>query len=111
MKLALESCRRKPLFIVDHAPWYACAFEWLDVDWVPLTFSIRNYIERWYRTFKERTKRFYHNFGVREGNKAIKRVERFVRLFAFWYNRMRPYETLNGETPFSSSCRYQNNDG
>ena len=85
MKLALESCRRKPLFIVDHTPWYACAFEWLDVDWVPLTFSIRNYIERWYRTFKERTKRFYHNFGVREGNKAIKRVERFVHLFAFLY--------------------------
>ncbi len=28
-----------------------------------------------------RTKRFYHNFGVREGNKAIKRVERFVHLF------------------------------
>ena len=25
-------------------------------------------------------------------------------------NRMRPHETLNGETPFSSSSRYQNND-
>jgi len=85
VKLALESCRRKPLFAVDHAPWYGCAFEWLDVDWVPLTFSIRNYIERWYRTFKEGTKRFHHNFGVREGIKAIKRVERFVHLFAFWY--------------------------
>lgn len=69
------------MFIVDHAPWYACAFEWLDVDSEPLTFSIRNYIERWYRTFKGRTKRFYHNFGVSEGNKAIKRVERFVHLF------------------------------
>jgi len=79
VKLVLESCRRKPLFIVDHAPWYARAFEWLDVDWVPLTFSIRNYIERWYRTFKERTKRFYQIFGVREGGEQGNQEGRKVR--------------------------------
>ena len=66
-------------------PMVRMRLRWLDVDRVPLTFSIRNYIERWYRTFKEGTKRFHHNFGVREGIKAIKRVERFVHLFAFWY--------------------------
>ena len=105
VKPALASCREEkpPLFIVDHAPWYPCAFEWLGVEWVPLTFSIRNYIERWYRTFKERTKRFYNNFGIRDDARAIKRVERFVHLFAYWYNRMRPHETLGGETPSSLS--------
>ena len=111
MKLALESCRRKPLFAVDHAPWYGCAFEWLDVDWVPLTFSIRNYIERWYRTFKERTKRFYHNFGVREGKRQSRGSKGSPICSHSGTNRMRPHETLNVETPFSSSCRYQNNDG
>src|SRR5690349_15168746 len=56
-----EEKRAALFFIVDHAPWYACALEWLEVDWIPMTFGVRNYIERWYRTFKERTKRFYNN--------------------------------------------------
>ena len=105
VKQALElSTKEKPIFIVDHAPWYACAFEWLGVDeWLQLTFGIRNYIERWYRTFKDRTKRFYNNFGIRDDSRAINRVERFVHLFAYWYNRMRPHETLRGATPFSLS--------
>jgi transposase-like protein len=47
-----------------------------------LTFNIRNYIERWNRTFKDRTKRFYNNFGVRDDSRAIKRVERFVHLYS-----------------------------
>ena len=66
-----------------------------------MTFGVRNYIERWYRTFKERTKRFYNNFGIRDDSNAIKRVERFVHLFSYWYNHMRPHETLGGETPSS----------
>ena len=102
-KRALELSRDRPIFVVDHAPWYASAFEWLEVEWVPLTFGIRNYVERWYRTFKDRTKRFYNNFGVRDDGRAIKRVERFVHLFAYWYNRMRPHEALKGVTPFSLS--------
>ncbi len=103
VKRALELSRDRPIFIVDHAPWYASAFEWLEVDWVPLTFGVRNYIERWYRTFKDRTKRFYNNFGIRNEEQAIKRVGRFVHLFAYWYNRMRPHETFKGVTPFSLS--------
>jgi transposase-like protein len=103
VKRALALSQDRPIFIVDHAPWYACAFEWLEVEWVPLTFGIRSYIERWYRTFKDRTKRFYNNFGIRDDDKAIKGVERFVHLFAYWYNRMRPHETLKGATPSSLS--------
>ena len=103
VKRALELSKDKPIFIVDHAPWYANAFEWVGVEWMPLTFGIRNYIERWYRTFKDRTKRFYNNFGVRNEEKAIRRVGRFVHLFAYWYNHMRPHETLDGRTPYSLS--------
>lgn len=56
---ALKTCTNaNPLLIVDHAPWYKPAFEeWLDIHYMQRTFGIRNYIERWYRTFKERTKR------------------------------------------------------
>src|SRR5712692_8057121 len=98
---ALRSCRQKPLVIVDHAPWYKYAFESLGLDWFQKTFGIRNYIERWYRTFKERTRRFYNNFPIRDPARAIKRISNFLHLFAYWYNHMRPHETLNGRVPSS----------
>src|SRR5579872_1534825 len=68
---ALKTCaNEKPLLIVDHAPWYKPAFEWLKVDFIQRTFGIRNYIERWYRTFKERTRRFYNNFPIKNEARA-----------------------------------------
>ena len=95
VKEALRSCKNEAiLMIVDHAPWYKYAFESLKLDYIQKTFGIRNYIERWYRTFKQRTRRFYNNFPIREPARAIERIGRFLHLFAFWYNRMRPHETL-----------------
>src|SRR6266849_887917 len=46
--------------------------------------------------------------GGEQGNQEGRKVRPSVHSGT---NRMRPHETLNGETPFSSSCRYQNNDG
>lgn len=91
---ALRSCSEKPILIVDHAPWYRYAFESLELEWFQRTFGIRNYIERWYRTFKERTKRFYNNFPISNEEKAIDRISKFIHLFAYWYNHMRPHETF-----------------
>jgi putative transposase len=92
---ALTSCSNgDPILIVDHAPWYKPAFEWIKVDYIQKTFGIRNYIERWYRTLKERTRRFYNNFPVRNEERAIERIGRFLHLFAYWYNHMRPHETF-----------------
>lgn len=73
---ALETCANEdPLLIVDHAPWYKSAFEWIrGINYMQRTFGIRNYIERWYRTFKQRTKRFFHNFPVRNEERGIKRI-------------------------------------
>ena len=60
-KEALKTCTNEnPLLIVDHAPWYKSAFEWIrGIEYIQKMFGIRNYIERWYRTFKQRTKRFF----------------------------------------------------
>lgn len=91
---ALRSCREKPIVIVDHAPWYKYAFESLKLDYIQRTFGIRNYIERWYQTFKQRTRRFYNNFPIRDPSRAIERISNFLHLFAYWYNRMRPHETF-----------------
>ena len=95
VKEALRSCRNKAiLMIVDHAPWYKYAFEYLKLDYIQKTFGIRNYIERWYRTFKQRTRRFYNNFPIKDPTRAAARISDFLHLFAYWYNRMRPHETL-----------------
>ena len=96
VKEALRSCKNEAiLMIVDHAPWYKYAFESLKLDYIQKTFGIRNYTSRGgYRTFKQRTRRFYNNFPIREPARAIERIGRFLHLFAFWYNRMRPHETL-----------------
>ncbi len=100
---ALAACREKPIVIVDHAPWYRYAFESLGLEWYQKTFGKRNYIERFYRTFKERTKRFYNNFPIRDPASAIDRISKFLHLFAYWYNHMRPHETLKGRVPSSLS--------
>jgi transposase-like protein len=94
LKQALQSCRNTPIIITDHAPWYRYAFDSLRLNYIQRTFGMRNYIERWYRTFKQRTKRFYNNFPIRDPARAIERISKFLHLFAFWYNRMRPHETL-----------------
>ncbi|MDA4118834.1 MAG: transposase [Thaumarchaeota archaeon] len=59
---------------------------------------MRNYVERWHRTFKDRTKRLYNNFGIRDGTRAIKRIERFAHMFAYWLNHIRPHDHLKGRT-------------
>ncbi len=94
VKEALQSCRSTPIVITDHAPWYKYAFQSLGLCNIQRTFSFRNYIERWYRTFKQRTRRFFNNFPIRDPARAIKRIGRFLHLFSYWYNHMRPHETL-----------------
>jgi putative transposase len=95
VKEALESCSNTPpLLITDHAPWYKYAFQSLRLDYIQKTFGIRNYIERWYRTFKQRTRRFFNNFPIKDPTRAIERIDRFLHPFAYWYNRMRPHETF-----------------
>ena len=94
VKEALQTCRNDPIVITDHAPWYKYALQSLGLYNIQRTFGIRNYIERWYRTFKQRTRRFFNNFPVRDASKAIERISGFLHLFAYWYNRMRPHETL-----------------
>ena len=106
MEEALKLCESKPIVMVDHAPWYNWAFEgWFggEIPWIQITHGLRNYIERWYRTFKERTKRFYNNFPIKDPNRALERITKFMHLFAYWYNRMRPHERFHNATPFSLS--------
>jgi putative transposase len=92
LRRALETCRNKPLIIVDKGPWYPEALKALGLEWVHRTFGERNRIERWFRTMKARTRRFFNNFPVRK--RPNPKIKRFIRLFALWYNFIRPHQTL-----------------
>jgi len=83
--VVLKSCKGQPVFLVDKGPWYKPAFKSLGLNSVHRTFGSRNCVERWFRTVKERTKRFWNNFR----SKDWRGVHRFVFLFAFWYNFIR----------------------
>ena len=94
----LSKCKNKPLILVDRAPWYSCVLERIGLKYQQVSKGPRNYIERWFRTLKERTKRFYNNFRSRELN--LKNVNKFLRFFVFWYNYLRIHLTL-GRSPCS----------
>ncbi len=83
--IVLKPCENQPTFLVDGRPWYKPAFKSPGLNFVHVTFGPRNTIERWFRTLKERTKRFWNNFR----SKDWRRVHRFIFLFAFWYNFVR----------------------
>ena len=92
LKRTLQTCTNKPLIVVDKGPWYPEAFQALGVEWVHKTFGERNRIERWFRTVKARTRRFFNNFPVRKT--PIFKIKLFIRLFVLWYNFIRPHQTL-----------------
>jgi transposase-like protein len=87
VKMVLEACDGKPVVLVDGGPWYPWALERYGLRWLHITFGERNSIERFYRTFKERTKRFYNNVNARRGK--IHSLEVFLDLFMLWYNHLR----------------------
>lgn len=85
MEQTLKLCESKPIVMVDHAPWYNWAFDgWYkgEIPWIQITHGMRNYIERRYRTFKERTRRFYNNFPIKDPNRALERIAKFMHLSA-----------------------------
>ncbi len=96
LKKALRLCQNKPLILVDKGLWYPDALKSLELSWAHVTTGLRNRIERWFRTLKERTRRFYSNFPSRK--RDIKCVKLFLQTFTYWYNNLRTHQTL-GKPP------------
>ena len=92
LKKALTLCLNKPLILVDKGPWYLDALQSLQLKWMHITRGLRNRVERWFRTLKERTRRFYNNFPSRK--RGIKCVKLFLETFTYWYNNLRTHQTL-----------------
>ena len=92
VKTVLATCEGKPVVLVDGGPWYPWALERYGLRWLHITFGERNAIERFYRTFKERTKRFYNNINARVAK--IRSLDVFLNLFMLYYNHLRWHQGL-----------------
>jgi len=87
VKMVLETCTNKPVVLVDGGPWYPWALERYGLKWLHITFGERNSIERYFRTLKERTKRFCNNINSRV--EGIQSLTVFLNLFMLYYNHLR----------------------
>jgi transposase-like protein len=70
------TCTNKPVFLVDKGPWYPETFQALGLKWEHRTFGEMNRIERWFRTMKARTRRFFNNFPMRK--KPVFKIKLFI---------------------------------
>jgi hypothetical protein len=61
VRKVLNTCTNRPVILVDGGPWYPRALQKYGLKRLHITFGERNSIERLFRTFKERTRRFYNN--------------------------------------------------
>ena len=96
LKKALRSCLNKPVILVDNGSWYHDALKNLRLKWKHVTRGLRNRIERWFRTLKERTRRFYNNMNARK--LGILSMKLFLNLYTYYYNNLRTHQTL-GKPP------------
>ncbi|MGQ9642080.1 MAG: DDE-type integrase/transposase/recombinase [Thermoproteota archaeon] len=57
------------------------AMKSLAAEWKHITWGLRNCVERWFRTLKERTKQFHNNFPSRK--RGIKCAKLFLETFTY----------------------------
>ena len=92
----MNSCTKQTLFITDKGAWYKQAFKSLKLKHEFVSGHDRGYIERFFRTLKERTRRFFNNFTRRKGN-VLRHIAEFCQLWALvYYNLLRYHETKRG---------------
>jgi putative transposase len=94
VKRVLDTCVGTPVVLVDGGPWYPWALNRYGLKWLHITFGERNAIERFFRTMKERTRRFYNNLP----SDRMDNLESFLNLFMVWYNHLRRHQGL-GRVP------------
>jgi transposase-like protein len=90
LKRVLETCTNKPVVLVDGGPWYPWPLDRYGLKWLHITFGERNAIERFFRTMKERTRRFYNNLP----SDRLDNLESFLSVFMLWYNHLRKHQSL-----------------
>jgi len=92
LKRALMVCEGKPVLVTDGGPWYRWPAQRLGLRHEVLSGGIRNSIERWFSTLKDRLRAFDCYFPTR----GLRSIENFCRAFRFFYNRCRWHLSFKG---------------
>jgi transposase-like protein len=110
-KQIVKLYKKKPeVVVVDGGPWYRDALNQLEIRRQVVCGGIRNYIERWFETLKDRLRNFDVYFphkkpGVidiyRCRQENFKHVINWLYAFVYYYNRIRRHMNLGGRTPFN----------
>lgn len=90
LRRVLDACTNKPVVLVDGGPWYPWPLNRMGLRWLHVTFGERNAIERFFRTLKERTRRFYNNLT----SERLDNLQSFMDVFMVWYNYLRRHQGL-----------------
>jgi len=100
---------KKPeVVVVDGGPWYRDALNRLGIRRQVVSGGIRNYIERWFETLKDRLRDFDIYFPHKKlslidmcrcKEESLKHVFNWLYAFVYYYNRIRKHTTLDGKTP------------
>lgn len=97
LRRVLGTCANRPVVLVDGGPWYPWPLDRMGIPWLHVTFGYRNAIERFFRTLKERTRRFYNNLT----SDRLDNLQSFADVFMLWYNRLRRHQRL-GRPPLET---------
>jgi transposase-like protein len=98
------------VIVVDGGTWYKDAMNQLEIRRQVVCGGIRNYIERWFETLKDRLRNFDIYFphkkpGVidvyRCRQENFKHVINWLSAFVYYCNRIRRHMRLGGRTPFN----------
>jgi len=84
LRRVLEICDGKPIIVVDRGPWIPWALKRLGIRYFHETYGERNRMERWFRTLKERTKRFYNNVNSRR----VEAIEGIAKAITLTHNHL-----------------------
>jgi len=92
LKRCLRYCKGKPVIITDGGPWYRWPTRRLGLKHVVMCGGERNYIERWFETFKDRLRAFDCYFPTHD----LESVQNFCQAFGFLYNHCRWHQSVKG---------------
>lgn len=88
----LLNCKGKPVLITDGGPWYLWPAQHLGLEHMVVSGGDRNYIERWFKTLKNRLSRFDRYFPT----ERLSTVRNFTAVFCLWYNYCRRHMSIRG---------------
>ena len=80
------------LVITDGGPWYDYALRRLGIRHVVMSGDVRNYIERWFETLKDRARCFDIYYPTKKGDLRV--LLEWLTVFVLYYNHVRYHQTL-----------------